>query len=378
MMRAGVWAPEGCEVNSEAAAAEIERREHIGTGLHDAWTGWGDAIWLEGSPIRETVDESYQLSSLYALSVGWGDIAAEFVMCKDRPAELRNFIMQWLGETWTVAKSALTWEQLAERAISETERGIVPDGFSVLSCGIDKQEDFYVYEVEAWHPDGRSQTIDYGECNDLTELRHDVIAATYQHADGGKGLKIACTLMDSGYRPQGVYEFARECRGAGLPVYPCKGSNTTLGAAYKKATLGKDTSMPGGVLIHVDTLTSQDWIEKQLGSLRREDAGGWGLFRGSVAEHEDFLQQLLNDAPVDKIDPTNNVRIVWERLDDGMPNDYRDCKRYGYVAHLLLHRGRAVRPRIAPEDAETKSKPKKKRQPSHLDAMQRPGGWLQH
>jgi len=111
--------------------------------------------------------------------------------------------------------------------------------------------------------------------------------------------------------------------------------------------------------------------------LQREDAGGWGLFRGSVAEHQDFLEQLLNDAPVDKIDPTNNVRVVWERLDDAMPNDFRDCKRYAYVARLLKQRNASIRPRIAPGEPKEKPKPKKPRQKSHLDAMQRPGGWLQ-
>lgn len=376
MMRAGVWAPEGCEVNSKAASEEIDRRDQIGTGLQDAWTGWENAAWLEGKPLRDTVDASYQLSSLYALSVGWGDIAAEFVSCKDRPSELRNFVMQWLGETWTVAKSAVTWEQLADRSITDTPQYTVPAGFSTLTCGIDKQEDFYVFTVEAWKPDGSSHTIDYGTADDLIELRREVIDRSYSHADGGKPLKIACTLMDSGYRPVGVYEYARDCRAAGFVVVPCKGSSTALGTAYKKATLSKDSSMPGGVIIHVDTLTSQDWLEKTLGSLRREDAGGWGLFQATVGEHQDYLEQLLNDAPVDKIDPSNNARIVWERLDDAMPNDYRDCRRYSYVARLLKYRGGRIRARIAPGDPKPKEKPKKKRQSSHLDPLQRPGGWL--
>jgi phage terminase large subunit GpA-like protein len=377
MMRGGVWCPEGCTVNSKAAAEEIDRRPQCGTKVQDVWTGWGDAAWIEGTPVRDTVDASYQLSSLYALSVGWGDIAAEFVQCKSRPAELRNFVMQWLGETWAVAKSLVTWEQLAERSITAVPQYVVPRDYSLLTCGIDKQEDHYVFVVEAWKPDGSSHTVDYGTVDDVGELRTEILTRTYQHEDGGKGVKIACTLMDSGYRPQGVYEFARDCRRDGIIVIPCKGSNTTLGAAYKRATLSKDSSMPGGPLIHVDTLTSQDWIEKQIGTLRRDDAGGWGLFAGSVADHQDHLEQLLNDAPVDKIDPTNNVRIVWERLDDVLPNDYRDCKRYAYVARLVKQRGAAIRPRIAPEDAKPDPKPKKKRQKSHLDPLRRPGGWLQ-
>lgn len=52
MMRAGVWAPEGCEVNSEAAAAEIERRDQIGTGLKDGWAAGATPF---GSKVRRSV-----------------------------------------------------------------------------------------------------------------------------------------------------------------------------------------------------------------------------------------------------------------------------------------------------------------------------------
>ncbi len=385
MMRSGVWAPSGCGVDSGKAAEEIKRREGMGddgADLRSVWNGWDVAEWVNGTPERNGVDASYQLSSLYALSVGWGDVAAEFVSCKDKPAELRNFVMQWLGETWAVTQQSQTWEQLGRKSIADTPHCVVPMEFSTLTAGIDKQEDHYVFAVDAWHPDGTCRTIDYGTFDELDELKSDVLLRKYEHADGGPAVSIACALIDSGFRPAGVYEFARDCRKEGLNVLPCKGSSTALGVAYKKSKLSQDSTMPGSPIVHIDTLTSQDWLEKQLATLDKDTPGGWSLFKATQLEHQDILEQLLNDAPVEKLDTSNNTRVSWERLDTATPNDLRDCRRYAWIARLVRQRGGPIRQRrvsTAEEkrDAEkARARKKTNKQPNRLDAFRRPGGWL--
>ena len=69
------------------------------------------------------------------------------------------------------------------------------------------------------------------------------------------------------------------------------------------------------------------------------------LFAGSLAQHQDFLEQLLNDGPVGSVGADGNYRERWERLDPNIPNDYRDACRYAFGALKLLTQGAALKAR---------------------------------
>jgi hypothetical protein len=138
MMRAGVWIPAGCGCDDEVAR-EIAERWITGG---EFWDGWKSSPWIVGTPAFDGRDAGYQLSSLYALSLGWGDIAAEFIDCKANPQNLRNFINQWLGETWEIVQRKATWEQVGERLIDRSiRRGICPKWASIVTIGVDRQQD---------------------------------------------------------------------------------------------------------------------------------------------------------------------------------------------------------------------------------------------
>ena len=82
------------------------------------------------------------------------------------------------------------------------------------------------------------------------------------------------------------------------------------------------------------------------------------LFNASLGEHQDFLEQLLNDGPVGSVAKDGNYRERWERLDPHVPNDYRDAWRYAFAALKLLNRGAAMRPRtVVHSDRPTMSEP---------------------
>lgn len=336
MMRAGVWCPEGCSVrDAEAQLAAIE----CGTLDDDYhWPGWSEAPWIAGIPVRDSNEAGYKLSSLYALSLTWGDIAAEFVSCKDRAQDLRNFINQWLAETWEHVKRQVTWERLGSAMIDpKLPRCVVPQWSSILTCGVDRQDEDgsrLPWCIVAWGPE-QVATIGYGEAVGFELLLSEVIQQQFAHADGGPSLPIAFTIVDSGYRPDGVYEFCLNCHANGLYVWPGKGSQNALDCEYRRSVLGPNTSRPGMELIFVDTIRSQLWLEDRLHS----ESNRIGLHAGSLLEHQDYLQQLLNDAPVNKLNADNNVRQSWQRLNEHLPNDFRDCLRYAYVAMLIATGG---------------------------------------
>ena len=349
MMRAGVWVPEGCAVSDAKAAAAATRWPLIEAS---------HAVdYLTGHQVRDGRVAGYQLSSLYALTSTWGEIAERFVRVKSDTGALQDFVNSWLGETYERNRIKLTWEELGAKLIVDVPHGVVPRTMSLVVVGVDKQDDRFEWVADAWGPERTSHTLDYGACDDLDDLEAACINRTFPHQDGGAPLRPAMVLIDSGFRPKGVYEFCRGCLKKGWKVLPCKGSSKPLNATYRKVTLGKDTSMPGMILVHVDTQTTQDWLDRQLRLVDRGAPGGAALFAAPLGEHQDFLEQLLNDAAVAKLDSRNYASEVWERPDPTLPNDKRDCRRYGMAAMLLATRGAPILPRGALPPAKPPDRP---------------------
>jgi phage terminase large subunit GpA-like protein len=350
MMRRGVWAPEGCVVDTKRAEdAVLQWNENLEEPTPPVFTGWKDASWIIGDPVRDGPDASYQLSSLYALSLGWGDIAAEFVDSIPQPQVMRNYVNQWLGETWEHADRKMTWQQLGAKLIdNELPPMVCPSWSTVLTAGVDKQADKYVWVLSAWGPGRRHATVAYGEHESLESIIETLLRPQHVHADGGEGLIVKFGLIDSGFRATGVYELCSKAQSSGIPLFPCKGARSNLEADFRHSRLGQNTSWPGMNLFWVDGARTQCWLDNCLHTLEPNDPGGLTLHAGSLEEHQDYLEQLLNDAPIYKLDATNNERENWERIDQHLPNDYRDCERYSYVAMLLATRGAPIRPRGGP------------------------------
>jgi phage terminase large subunit GpA-like protein len=369
-IRAGVWVPEGCGVDKDWAK---ECAADWKGGSRPLWRGWSDAPWITGTPLRDARDAGYQLSSLYALSLGWGDIAAEFVESQRNPQNLRNFVNQWLAETWETRGAATSWEELGKRIISDVPRCTIPLGFSILTVGCDIQADHVVYVVVAWGEGRKSHILDYGTCDTLDDLRERVLRRTFEREGGGAGMKFQLCLIDSGYHPRDVYQFCRECHAAKMTVWPCKGSNQSLNAPYRESRLGDDTLAPGAPIVHIDTLTTQDWLNHVLSLDPQQHDGAMSVCSGSLGDHQDFLEQLINEAAVAKLTPQNQTKEVWERIDENIPNDYRDCFRYSFAAMLRVTRGADIK-----GQGQTRPIRREERQQEkpRVQFLERPGGWL--
>lgn len=360
MMRLGVWAPEGCTIKSDVAmqvAADAMKRP--------IFTGWKHAEWIDGTPFRDGPSAGYQLSSLCALSLGWGDIAAKFVGAKTKAQYLRNFINQWLAETWEAVDRKETWERLGEKWASTTPEGVIPDDHSLVTVGIDKQSDHYAYAVLSWGKQQSAHTVSYGTLETLAEIT-SMIQDGWRGADG-KMIHPTLTLVDSGFRPKEVWEYVRRWSGPGK-MGLCKGSNASLHGPFRVSIQGENTATPGAPLVMVDTGTTQDWIESQITA----ETPVKTLYEGSLLHHQDYLEQILNDAPVEKIDPQNNAKVVWERIHDDTPNDYRDAERYAFTAMLVATKCRPIGQPGNPAHRRSTSGAK-----FQANTIQRPGAWVQ-
>lgn len=331
-IRRGVWVPAGCEVDDAAAKQLIE------SGKPFYWTGWRNVEWIKGTPLRDGDHASYQLSSLYALSLSWGDVAREFVESKDRPQKLQNFINQWLGKTFYHKKVRSTPESVGERLRGSTPRGTVPLGGLILTVEIDRQgggndDPFIVYGVIAHGLDERAWLIDYGIAATPEDIWDSVIRRYYPHADGGPQLQPVIAVIDSGFKTHETYLFCQAHAG----VLPVKGSGNDLGGSpYKIVTVGADgrdskTGVEGQMLMHVNTDYWEQELQTRLDE-RSVDAAGSLVLCPEASRDAEFLEQLLNGVLSNAVDPRGNQRLMWIKKDENFPNDFRDMVRYGLCA----------------------------------------------
>jgi len=378
MIRRGVWCPAGAEVVDDQAlrvaeaelAPDDERVERL-------WAGWRHASWIRGTPFRDGPDASFQLSSLYALSLGWGDVAAEFIASKDKPRDLQNFVNQWLGQTWAAVRSKSTVEEIAERIATQLPVGTVPAWGKILVVAVDRQgaDGGYVkYVVVAGGDDDRAAIVEHGIKLNLEDVWSQVTKADYPHEDGGPTLTPVVTGIDSGWDTKTTYDFCNSHRHA----YALKGSNTDLGSLpYKVATLDGTTRSGAShqLLIHVNT----DYWETDLQyRLDNRTAGEPGCLAANktASRDEQFLDELTNGVLSDKIDARGNAKLLWVKKDENRPNDWRDATRY---ALCLLQMEKELRKGLLPARAVATPNSHSKQAPPVEDqpfVRQPSAGWI--
>lgn len=328
MMRRGVWCPAGCEV-IDAEAIRVTEAWLMRGALWE-WNGWQSASWVSGTPVNDGPDASYQLSSLYALSLDWGDIAAKFVESKRSTIKLRNFVNQWLGETWETLKRTGTWDDIWKKIGTDLPRGTVPSWAEVLTIGVDRQEDFFVFVVVAWDRTRRGHIVDFGLIEtegDLNGLLHH----DYLTAGSGKKMQARYMLIDSGHKTSAIYAF---CRGRKRAL-PTKGASIALAGFFSIKKLGKRSSHPGQKVVFLDSDSTQDWVDRALYAIEADQPNSLSVCALESDEAESLIGQLMNEGLVYKVDSTNHNKGEWARLNEHLPNDDRDCVRNALVGCMM-------------------------------------------
>jgi phage terminase large subunit GpA-like protein len=319
MMRAGVWAPEGCGVDKRGRLIGEAKR--------------GSRIW------------GGQLSSLYSLQLRWGDIAEKFVQSVGNPRNLRMFINGWLSETWEPHKSKSEPEEVGERLSTAVARGVIPDWATWLFAAVDIQADHFVFVVIAVGPGERVHLVDDGTCETLDWIETNVIKRQFEHADGKEPLCPALTLIDSGFRTKDVYSFCQRFKGTPHRVQPCKGSNTDCaGEAYELKVIGlnevnqnartkKILARTGRGLtrVRVNPYYYEPIIQEQLDEKNPGEDGGFSLHAEAAADI-DLMRQLCNGAESIEPSKTDPNRHLWVKRWENEPNDKRDAVKYARCA----------------------------------------------
>lgn len=323
---------EGDEM-TEAQRTAYYECEHCKEKIHDSHkmqmlrAGKWEAIKKSKSK-RQT---AFHINTIYSPWVKFGDVAYEFLRCKDDPELLQNFVNSWLAEPWEETQLTLNSAIVAERE-TEYEEMVVPEWAQMVTAGVDVQKDKFYYTIRAWGANYTSQKIRNGEVFDLTDIEK-IMNMEYKKLSG-QGLYIDLCLIDSGFRTDEIYEF---CYYNADWCTACKGSSKyDMYAKYRLSTVNKTNSKALGMrVVEVNTNRYKDFIAARLRRSNAIDRMN-GSFMVNKNTDRDYAEQLTAEHKVREKKNGQEVQI-WKPKKAHIDNHYLDCEVYACCAADLLN-----------------------------------------
>lgn len=193
-----------CEYCKEKILEDFHKTEMLSKGQ-----------WRATYPDRDVI--GFHLNSMYSPRgwKSWEQIAKEYEEAKGNPELERVFVNNVLGEAYRIKGDAVSWEFLLKRK-DLYERGKLPRGVLILTCGVDVQADRIELEIVGWGRNRESWSIDYrvllgdtGREEVWKELAH-VLDEEFQSEETGEMRRIQMTCVDSGFNTAHVYNFTRK------------------------------------------------------------------------------------------------------------------------------------------------------------------------
>jgi phage terminase large subunit GpA-like protein len=282
---------------------------------------WGDSpkdAWYECESCGKTITNSHKIgmirggkwkataefkgtagfaiNELYSPWRTFGDVAVSFLKAKDDPELLKVWVNTSLGETFDDQNGeGLEWQQLAARAEPYIPL-TVPSGGKFLTAGVDVQGDRLSVSIWAWGRGEESWLVYaielYGDPLESTvwEELDAILLSNYTHSTGNE-LRITAAAIDTGFKPQEVYNFIRTrpgrklfaVKGLSTPGKPILSKPTPQEVTYKGKSYQKGINLWG-----VGTDTAKSLIYSRL----RLKSPGAGYVHTYIGLDEDFYQQL--------------------------------------------------------------------------------------
>jgi phage terminase large subunit GpA-like protein len=300
--------------------------------------------WRATATSQDARTVGFHLSSLYS-PLGWKsweEIVGEFLRAKNDAPLLKTFVNTILGETWEEETGAkLGADSLSERA-EFYPAGEVPKGASILTAGVDVQDNRVAIGLYAWGAGEESWLISHTEIygdpagQKLWEQVDDLLLRDYPHADGGR-LKVSAIGVDSGgHFTSEVYAYARARKGKG--VFALKGQSVR-----NKPPIGKpskvDINYKGQVLKNSAEVfpVGSDTIKSTLFGRLKHNEHGAGYIHFHAEAGQEYFKQITSERQVVRYVKGFAIR-EWKKR-PGDRNEALDCFVYSYAAlHFLYMR----------------------------------------
>ncbi|KEQ22319.1 phage terminase large subunit family protein [Paenibacillus tyrfis] len=294
------------------------------------------AKWIAENPVAlENRVRSFWLNAFVSPWYSWKQIIQEFLESKNDPEKLKVFMNTVLGESWEDRGEQMEEDVLLKRRedYGPTE---LPDGVLLLTAGVDTQDDRLEYEIVGWGHGHESWGIEYGviigkpDDSKTWQQLDDVLDKVYRFEDG-KGLKVACSCIDSGgHFTTEVYKYSKRnehrrmiaIKGQGGPGIPL---------IHKISRNNKENAIV--VILGVDDGKSSIYSAVKV----KEPGPKYCHFPIGDSRGYDrfYFQGLLSEKLVPR--KKNGVtRYSWEKISSSARNEALDTRNYATAAREML------------------------------------------
>ena len=337
---------------------------------------WGNMKWPEGRPdeayyecahCREPIDHQFKrwmvergewraeaefnghagfhiwAAYSYSPNAAWGKLAREWLAAQKNREALKTFVNTILGEPWTEQGETVDATEIHNRR--EFYKAPVPNG-SILTAGVDVQDDRLELEIVAWGEGEESWSVDYirlyGDPSraELWRQLRDVLGRTWSRVDGQQ-LDVRLVAIDSGgHFTDEVYAFSR-ANGVRW-IVPIKGASEP-GKAI--AAFPRTLNSKRVYLTQVGVDTAKELIYRRL---KIDEPGpGFCHFPMGQAYDEEYFAQLTAEKAITKY-RNGRPRVEWVK--QRARNEALDCRVYALAAVRILQQyGRFTLESIDPD-----------------------------
>lgn len=296
--------------------------------------------WKATAPFRGT--RGYHLNGIYCLFAPQKpfknrlqQMVAGFLKAKEGGKyTLMVWVNTFLAETWEDETEVIESSGLMARREDYTTDAL-PDAIKVVSAGLDVQGNRIEVEVDGWSDGEESWGIEYRVFAGDT-LKPKVWAEVDMYLQGtrwktenGRELKIDAAALDTGFRPQQVYHFAKPR--FGLRFWAIKGENKRGKPLISTMTRSNRMRCP---VYRIGTDTAKDII---YGRLRLNEPGP-GFMHYTRAESSHFDQEYFKMLTAERLH-TKTIRgypVRSYEKDPGARNEAIDLRVYSLAALAIL------------------------------------------
>lgn len=128
-----------------------------------------------------------------------GEVAAEFLRCKDHPELLQNFVNSWLAEPW-VETIETPMPSIINHLHGDYAEGEAPAGCVLLTAAADVQRYYIQFAIRGWTTNGDSGLVLHRQIETFDDLAAAILQSEYGVKGTESRLRVRILLVDSGYR----------------------------------------------------------------------------------------------------------------------------------------------------------------------------------
>lgn len=231
------------------------------------------------------------------------------------PDKLLAVFNTGFGECYAQIGEAPSWESVKAMSWRYLPGTVLP-GFSLLLATVDVQKNRLVYVVRAWFSGMSSQLVENGELwgnTDKPDVWNDLGDLLEKNWNG---YEIDLMGVDSGYRPDDVFNFVRQYKSR---VRALRGDN--LDKPFRMVKLDVDSRgkirRHGDARWDFDSPRAKSWVHSRIG--RSFDSPEFWVLPAGI--DEDYCKQIVGEEYNEETDE-------WNRKSD---NHYLDCEAMQYM-----------------------------------------------